>query len=209
MDVLLVHGLGRTAGSMRRLGRALRREGHDPHYFSYFPWAERDEGIVGRLRSRLQPFRDGALPYALVGHSLGGLLLRRALATGIGRAPAHLILLGTPNRSSRVARRAWRFRPFRWVTRDCGRLLAGGPALDALPLPDCPYVVVAGTRGIYGRWSPFGAEPNDGLVAVSETELGSETAVAVPAAHTFMMNHPAVRRLIREALGGPGGHVPE
>lgn len=201
MEVLLVHGLGRTSGSMRPLGRDLRRAGHHPQYFTYFPWAESYDRILGRLRGRIADLQSRAASYALIGHSLGGVLLRHALQESPGRPPVRLIMLGSPNRSPRMARRAWGVVPFRWVVRDCGRRLADPGLFDGLAAPAYPYLVIAGTRGVYGRWSPFGAEPNDGLVAVDEARLGSpDHLVTVPAAHTFMMNHPAVRRAIREAL---------
>jgi pimeloyl-ACP methyl ester carboxylesterase len=209
MDVLLVHGLGRTSGSMLRLGLALSRAGHRPSYFAYYAWAQAYEPIVRRLAERLAPLRAGGRPYAVVGHSLGGLLLRQALAESAGRPPAVLVMLGTPNRCPRMARLAWRVPPFRWLVRECGRTLASTTLFDRLPEPDYPYLVVAGTRGVYGRLSPFGLEPNDGLVAVEEARLGAaDRLVTVPAAHTFMMNHPAVRRVVVDALrqatrGGP------
>src|SRR5690606_9903173 len=115
VDVLLVHGLGRTSGSMRRLGRDLRRAGHRPHYFTYFAWAESCARIVARLHARLSPFRAGTAPYSVIGHSLGGVLLRAALAEGTGRPPALLVLLGTPCRSPRMAQRALRRGPLRWA----------------------------------------------------------------------------------------------
>lgn len=203
MDVLLVHGLGRTGGSMLRLGRDLVQAGHRPHYFTYFAWAEPYERVVERLKRRLAPFREGRAPYAVIGHSFGGVLLRDALAGEGGQPPVLLVMLGTPNRSPRMAQRAWRAGPFRWAARDCGRRLAGDDLFARLPDPDYPYLVIAGTRGLYGRWSPFGREPNDGLVAVSEARLGApDRLVQVRVAHTFMMNHPEVRRHVREALAG-------
>lgn len=201
MDVLLVHGLVRTAGSMLPLGRTLRRAGHDPHYFNYFASVESIPAIVGRLRRRLAPFRGGGGPYAAVGHSLGGVLLRQALVDAEGAPPRLLVLLASPSRSPRAARSAWRAFPFRWVTRDCGRLLATPDLFDELPEPDYPYLVIAGTRGLYGHLSPFGDEPNDGLVAVSEATLGDpDNVVTVPAAHTFIMNHPQVKAIIAASL---------
>jgi pimeloyl-ACP methyl ester carboxylesterase len=203
MDVLLVHGLARTSGSMRWLGRDLRRAGHRPHYFTYFAWAESYDRIVARLCRRLARWRAGDAPYAAIGHSLGGVLLREALDAGEGRPPALLILLGAPSRSPRMAQRAWRAGPFRWLVRDCGERLATHDVFERLPEPDYPYLTIAGTRGLYGRWSPFGGEPNDGLVAVSEARLGSpERLVTARAAHAFMMNNPEVRGHIRRALDG-------
>ena len=196
-----MHGLGRTSGSMRRLARALRRAGHRPCYFTYFAWAEPYERIVARLRTRLHPFRAGSSAYAVIGHSLGGLLLRAALASGEGRPPALLVMLGTPCRSPLMARRAFRAAPFRWLVRDCGTRLATEEVFESLPEPDYPYLAVAGTRGLYGRWSPFGLEPNDGLVAVREAQLGTpDHLVTVHASHTFIMNNPEVREHVVRAL---------
>lgn len=194
---------------MQALGHELRGAGHCPRYFSYFPWAERYDQVLARLERQLEAYRRGTAPFALIGHSLGGLLLRHALANGTGRNPAQLIMLGAPNHSPRVARLAWRLHPFRWLTRSCGRVLTDEALFDRLPLPDYPHTVVAGTRGMYGRWSPFGEEPNDGLLAVSEAGLGLEgNMVRVAAGHTFMMNYREVRwvirRILEEAAGGDG-----
>ena len=46
MNILLVHGLGRTPCSMFRLGTALRRAGHRTGYFGYSPTFESLTGIL-------------------------------------------------------------------------------------------------------------------------------------------------------------------
>jgi hypothetical protein len=141
-------------------------------------------------------------PVGLVGHSLGGLLLRLAVPAVPHLEVRRLVMLGTPNRPPRLASRAWRVPPFRWLTRGCGRLLADPAAAPALPPPAVPYTLVAGTAGPRGRWSPFGAEPNDGVVAVSEVRVRNDDPVAlVPAWHTVLMDHPAARAAVIEALG--------
>jgi hypothetical protein len=81
---------------------------------------------------------------------------------------------------------------------DAGDLLAHEDRLAGIPATTVPCTVIAGTRGINGRWSPFGNEANDGLVAVSETELdGAEESVTVPARHPFIMNDRRAREIIR------------
>ena len=54
--------------------------------------------------------------------------------------------------------------------------------------------VYAGTAGYKGRFSPFKQEDNDGILAVSETQLNSGDVVRVPAIHTFIMNSDLVFR---------------
>lgn len=60
--------------------------------------------------------------------------------------------------------------------------------MAALPIPSVPVRIYAGTSGPRGALSPFGNEPNDGILTVSETALGAFPVIQVPALHTFIMN---------------------
>jgi pimeloyl-ACP methyl ester carboxylesterase len=203
LQILLVHGMGRTSLSMRRLGRALHRAGHDVQYAGYVVTIEGLDRMVDRLHAHMQRLADGGQPYLVVGHSLGGVLVRLALerSPALPRLPEHLIMLGPPNRPPRIARKLRRFWPYRLINGEVGQLLADGGFVAALPPPPIPCTIVAGTGGRRGRWSPFGDEPNDGLVAVSETRCSPEDQVIeIPARHTFMMNHPAARKAILEII---------
>src|SRR5687768_4714780 len=124
MIVLLVHGLGRTPLSMFGLAPALRRAGHHTRFFAYSPTLEPLPRIVRRLVGRLRELAGRGRPVGLVGHSLGGLLLRQALSEVPEVWVHHLVMLGTPNRPPRLARWAWRWFAFRCLTGDCGRFLA-------------------------------------------------------------------------------------
>lgn len=201
MQVLLLHGMGRTALSMLRLGRQLRREGYTVNRLGYVTAVEPFARIVLRVQERFARAAAGG-PYVVVGHSLGGLLARAAL----GRRPssftwpAHLIMLGTPNRPPRQARRYGRLLAYRWINGECGQLLTQDEFFARLPPLSIPYTIVAGTRGLPGR-SVFGDEPNDGLVAVSETLVSaSDTPITVAARHTFIMNDRRVRVAILNVL---------
>ena len=202
MRVLLVHGLGRTPASLFGLASALRRAGHHTRFFGYSPTFESLPRIVARLTRRLQSLAPPGQPVGLVGHSLGGLLLRLALPDAPGLRVHHLVMLGTPHRPPRLARLAWRWLPFRLFTGDCGRLLASPERFAHLPGLDVPYTTVAGTAGPRSQRGPFAGEPNDGIVAVSETLVNpDDSPVLVPAWHTLMMNHPAVRSCVIAAMG--------
>jgi hypothetical protein len=202
MQILLLHGMGRTAFSMRRLAHDLRRSGHRVEVLAYLAALERFEGIVDRVGRHI-----GALgargAYVVIGHSLGGLLVRAALArsTGSFPLPAHLIMLGTPNRPPRLARHFGRLWPYRWINGECGQVLARPDFFQCLPPLSVPYTIIAGTGGPCGRWSPFGTELNDGLVAVSETLVSpADQPITFPVRHTFMMNDRRVRDTIRQLL---------
>lgn len=210
MRVLLAHGLGRTPLSMLWLAHRLRRAGHAPETFGYAAWAESYRTIRERLITRIERADAGATPWVAIGHSLGGLLLRDAIAATEPAPPnhlAHLIMLATPNQPPRLAPQAARVPPFRWFTGECGRRLASPDYFRSLPQPAVPCTVIAGTRGPTGKWSPFGSEPNDGVVAVSETVLSPSAAPqTVRAAHTFIMNNSLVQAAVLEILAGCDQH---
>jgi pimeloyl-ACP methyl ester carboxylesterase len=205
MRILLVHGLGRTPLSLHSLARALRRAGHTTRLFSYYAFAEHYDKIKLRLSSELRALGRSPDPVGLIGHSLGGLLLRHALTEAPGLRVHRLIMLGTPNQPPRLAVRANRWLPFRIFSRSCGYLLASPGAFARIPPPAVPYTLVAGTGGWRRIPGPFRAEPNDGLVAVSETLVAPEDQPhLLPVRHTFMMNDHRLQQLVLDLLN-PGG----
>ena len=205
MNLLLVHGLWRTPLSLLMLVNRLRGWGFHPEQFGYAAVAQRYDSIVLRLADRLASMAARG-PYAVLGHSLGGVLLRSAIPRLSVTPPFRLVMLGTPNRPPRLAK----LLGVRWVYRrlmgECGRNLSSPIFYAELPKPTIPYTIIAGTAGPRGRWSPFGDEPNDGLVAVSETLIRDDDPVLLlPVTHTFMMNSALVQQQIRRVLSPGGG----
>ena len=204
MKILLVHGMARTPLSMWRLGRAIRGPGIETTYFGYLVAVQTFGEIVSRLQVRLEEMADA--DYIVIGHSLGGVLLRAAVATLPPdiRRPRRIIMLATPNHSPRLARRFQRHWWYRTLNGDPGQWLADESRFRAIPPLDVPCTIVAGTRGIGGRWSPFGQDANDGLVAVKETALdGANEMIEVPATHAFVMNNTRVREIVQRSVSRP------
>ncbi|MDJ0718991.1 MAG: alpha/beta hydrolase [Prochloraceae cyanobacterium] len=201
MKILLIHGLSRTPLSMLGLEWYLQQTGRTTEQFGYIAFAETFEGIVERLRVRLQELASTG-SYGIVAHSLGGLLTRAALGLGSIEWPKHTVMLGTPNQPPRLAPHAWQVPPFRWLTRQCGLNLTNQAFFASLPGFESPYTIVAGTGGPRGFWSPFGDEFNDGIVALSETRLSDrDHIVELPVMHTFMMNDSRVQKTVGQAFG--------
>ena len=159
--------------------------------------------IVARVRRRLEAAAGLPEPYAIVAHSLGGIIVRAALDLWPPDRPLprHIVMLGTPNQVPRLAHRLHRWWPYRIVNGQCGQLLAQPTFFATLPRPPVPTTVIAGTKGWPRGLTLFGGAPNDGVVAVDEARLDAGAAfIELPASHTFMMNNRQVRAAIRELL---------
>ncbi len=193
---ILVHGMGRTPVSMALLALRLRRAGFDTALFGYLVTFEKLPGCVARLQ-RFIDTRCDSRPYIVMGHSLGGVLLRCALPR-LMRQPAGCFLLAAPSRACELARRVARLWPYRLFTGEMGRLLADEKFMAGVPIPDCPAWVYAGTGGPTSRFFLLGDEPNDGILRMSETQVAGVPTVCVPAMHTFFMNS---RALARDLIG--------
>src|SRR5512138_3517547 len=104
MIVLFVHGMGRSPLSGWPLLHRLRRAGMKTGSFMYVPAFERFDSIVTRLTNRIERLAATG-SYVVIGHSLGGVLLRAALnALPHDTArPRHVYLLGSPVLPSRLA----------------------------------------------------------------------------------------------------------
>lgn len=200
MQIVLIHGLARTSLSLLTLDRRLRQAGHTPEHFGYFAFAENFEAITQRLVAKFQALAAQG-PYAVVAHSLGGVLTRAALGSGAVTPPHHVVMLGTPNQPPRLAPIAWKLPPFQWFTGQCGFNLTCPRFYGALPTLPTDYTIVAGTGGPRGRLSPFGNDVNDGVVALNETLITpADRVIQLPVWHTFMMNYPEVQRVVVEAF---------
>lgn len=203
MQVLFVHGMGRTALSGWPLMWLLRRAGFRTSTFNYFVSFECFDTIVTRLVAAMtEVSRRG--DYVVVGHSLGGVLLRAAMArldAGVP-PPKTLFLLGSPVRRARLAAMLARNPVFRMLAGDCGQLLASETRMGMLGgTARVPAIGVAGVVGAAARFGPFDGEPSDGIVALSEVSADwLSEQVRVPVPHTLLPASPTVARVILERL---------
>jgi pimeloyl-ACP methyl ester carboxylesterase len=202
VNVVLLHGMGRTPLSMLRLRRRLRRAGHHAVLFGYSPTFETLEHATARLVRRVQAL--GEAPYALVGHSLGSVIIRNALAR-LPAPPVACAFLAPPMVECRAARFFSRFWLYRILTGEMGQLLADADFMQRLPLPLVPTRVYAGTAGPCRTWLPFEMEANDGILSVAEAKGSFSDAIEVPSLHTFIMHSRVVAddiaRFLRAADG--------
>ncbi len=202
LQVLFVHGMGRSPLSGWPLLWRLKRAGLRTHAFGYAVTASDFSAIAGRLVDRMEELaRHGH--YIVIGHSLGGVLLREAIARlqPDGIKPRHLFLLGSPIQAARLAQ-GLRYNPiFRMLTRDCGQLLGSGQRMREINPIDIAVTAVTGNRGAPKVFPPFKGEPNDGIVSASETSAEWITdRVELPLVHTLLPSSLRVADAILERL---------
>ncbi|MGD1898403.1 MAG: esterase/lipase family protein [Phormidesmis sp.] len=201
MNILLIHGLGRTPLSLWGMANALQKAGHTTEFFGYVTVFQSFDDIAFRLRDRLRKL-SGRGPYGIVSHSMGGILTRAALAEPIDfPLPHHVVMLAPPNRSPSAARIANRLLPFRWFATQSGHNMASQTFYAQLPKLKCPYTLIAGTIGPTGSLSPLGEEINDLIVGISEIRMEAhDPIVQIEALHSFIMNHDMAQRAAIDAF---------
>jgi len=195
MDLVLIHGMGRTPLSMLLLRYRLRKQGHRAILFGYSPTFESLQGVTQRLVHLLQT-KVAQKTYALVGHSLGCVIARSALPYLGTQPPAICFFLAPPMVACKAAKFYSGFWLYQLITGEMGRLLAQEKFMSQLAMPSRAKIY-AGTAGPRFAWLPLGMALNDGILLLDEAigianDEANVEVVKVPATHTFIMNSKAV-----------------
>lgn len=198
--VVLLHGLLRTERSMSVLRGDLDRAGF-PTWACTYPSRRRSVADCARyVDERLSA--DGVDgPLVAVTHSMGGIVVRHLLH----RPWLGAVMLAPPSQGSQVAQRMRSNALYRWLYGPAGHEM--GELSNAWPVPAFPTLVIAGSRRLSlanpTSWLTVGlglfptAAAHDGTVALAESAVpGNDPPLVVDASHTWVMNHPEVRRQV-------------
>ncbi len=191
-SVVFVHGLWMTGHEALFLRRDLRdRLNARTAVFRYRSVVN----DVSENAAALQEFLAGLASRRLdlVGHSLGGLIILSCLERGPKLPPGRVVLLGAPLQGSAVARTLSQYPMLRAML---------GKSIAAEAVGEIrrrwhgarEVGIIAGSQSMgLGRLVARIPEPNDGTVAVSETELpGSTDHLVLPVSHTSLVFSPLV-----------------
>lgn len=145
---------------------------------------------------------EGVEEISFVAHSMGGLVVRRYLASGErGGLPdgriRRLVMLGTPNEGA-VRARLWATRGmlgavFHLVAGRAGEQLSKEWEATAarLAVPRCEFGILVGGRGDASGWHEGIPGDDDGIVGVAETRLeGASDYLVLPVTHRSLLCDP-------------------
>ena len=200
--VILLHGLGRTSRSMQPIASAAGAHGYRVVNLGYRSRTAGIQALAERVAHEVNTV-DTSARFHFVTHSLGGILLRVAVAAGLLRPERidRVVMLAPPNKGSEVAdlmsSRAALRTLFQHVSGPAGSELGtgAGDIIARLPAVNFHLGVIAGSRSLNPVFSAVIDGANDGKVGVARAAVdGMHDFLVVPHSHTFLMRAPAVIR---------------
>jgi triacylglycerol lipase len=199
--VVLLHGLGRSSWSMKRIQWTLQSAGYQVVNVSY---PSRRYGVERLSEKYLHKVLATKVPVAaakvhFVTHSLGGIVLRRYLAHHSMSNLGRVVMLAPPNHGSRLVDSLRRHALGRWILGRAGRELGTAPKdlPQRLGPVDFPLGVIAGDVSLNPFFSRVLEGPNDGKVTVESARMaGMSDFAVVHSSHTWMMWRPETLRSI-------------
>lgn len=204
--VVLLHGLGRSAWSLKRLEWRLAGEGYRTRNIDYPSRRHGIAELVALLHRRIQEAAVGASRVHFVGHSLGAVLLRGVLARPLPFPVGRIVMLAPPNAGVGLLERAEMRKIAKFIYgRPVLELMPGSAALGQLPVPAVEIGIVAGNAPFHplnptAYMNAFlrpGFAEHDGTVDVASTRLpGMKDFVLLPINHSFMADHPETARQV-------------
>jgi triacylglycerol lipase len=190
--VVLLHGLGRTAWSMKPLQWALARQGYHVVNVAYSSTRVSIEEAAGDWLARLLGVRatDRTVKIHFVTHSLGGIVLRQYLLQHQIENLGRVVMLAPPNSGSELVDRLRHNPLYKHLTGPAGQELGTerGSLPNRLGPVDFEVGIIAGDRSLNPFFSTWIPGPDDGKVSVQRTQVEAmKDFLVVHHSHTWMM----------------------
>jgi triacylglycerol lipase len=189
--VILLHGLGRTPLSMKRLEWTLKKEGYRVINGAYpstrISVQDAADHWLGKILAQQTP--DKTVKIHFVGHSLGGIVLRQYLTNHRIENLGRVVMLAPPNQGSELADKLRNNCLYRFVTGPAGQQLGTGDSNlpKQLGPPDFELGIIAGDRSLNPLFSKWISGLDDGKVSVLSTQLpGAKDFLVVHHSHTWL-----------------------
>lgn len=189
--VMLVHGLGRTNRSMRKLERYLIGQGYTVVNLDY-PSTKFDLEHLSThyLAPAISTAKASSTTIHFVTHSMGGILVRHYLSTHSEQSIGRIVMLAPPNRGSEIIDVFGEYSLFKAALGPAAQQLSTSEnsAPNTIPAISQEIGVIAGTSSLNPLFSHFIDGTDDGKVSVSSTMLPEmQDHLVLDVGHTFIM----------------------
>jgi pimeloyl-ACP methyl ester carboxylesterase len=194
--VVLLHGIIRSSKSIYKVADRLRAEGFACYPMEYPSTQISIPEIAEYLDSIIRQL-EGHDEIHLVGHSMGGLVIRAWFDQHSDPRIGRVVMLGTPNYGAEMADLFKRNVLFRTLYGPAGRQLVtdADGLIPKLPAPPVEFAVIAGGRSDGKGWNPLLIGDDDGTVTVKSVRLaGAADASVVPVLHHALLGEPEVAK---------------
>jgi len=192
--VILLHGLARSHRSMGIMAKNFQQNGYATIKVSYpstrLPVAQCSVYLKDAINlAQRQNFSH----IHFVTHSLGGIILRHTLSSGLERNAGRAVMISPPNHGSEIVDRIGSWKLFQWVNGPAGQQLstASGSLPNRLGPATIPTGVITGDRCAFFDllFRTFFTGRNDGKVSVESARLEEmRDFIVVHQSHPFIMN---------------------
>lgn len=198
--VILLHGLGRTSGSMNMLRKRLTRHGY---HVVNLPYSSRKMSIEKISSKILAPVvREMSKRFEtvhFVTHSMGGIVVRYYLNVNDTSRVGRVVMLAPPNKGSELIDFFASGKLFQRVMGPASlQLSTHSPLLADTPMPPVEIGVIAGDVSCNPVTSLLVKGVDDGKVSVENTRYtGIKEHIVIHSNHTLIMrNSLAIKQIL-------------
>lgn len=203
--VIVLHGLFRSASSMRHMARHLKEQGGYTVFNINYPTTRGSVADHAGSLKKVIASLEGIDSIEFVAHSLGNLVVRHYLADHTRPEQLlqpdprirRMVMLGPPNQGAQLAVALGKYRAFHAVAGEA----ASGLGRDwtelesKLATPNFEFGILAGGKGSDSGYNPWLGADNDLVVSVESTRLpGAADFAVLPVVHTLMMDDATVQQ---------------
>jgi predicted alpha/beta hydrolase family esterase len=200
--VILLHGLGRTPLSMKRIEWTLQKQNYRVINVAY-PSTRvsiqdaADDWLGDVLKNRTT---NPAVRIHFVAHSLGGIVLRQYLTNHKISNLGRVVMLAPPNHGSELADRLKNNCLYRLATGPAGQQLGTSGIPNQLGPANFELGIIAGDRSLNPLFSSWIPGPDDGKVSVRSAKMPGADFLLVHHSHTWITWSPQVNHAIAQFI---------